>query len=507
MSVSYPPSPAATMSMTPSTLGYNASNILVGVTAAGSQHQEKAQMVLLICILAGACSLLTIVGNVVVIVSFFINKSLRNFSNYLILSLAISDLTIGAFSMNVYTTYNVKNEWILGEVMCKAWLAVDYTASNASVMNLLVICVDRYLAITKPVKYRKWCTPQRAAIAIAAVWILSFLMWCPAIVLWDLFSTDTKMPTNDCYIPFMKNNAWVTVATIVGAFYIPATAMCALYYQVISKLRKRRLGLRSLAIKDTLTMAVPLPVTTNNISRSDEKKSISSNSASVVDGQDKCDQHNKQVATRNSRDNPPAAATLANTTTSLLMATTVENDLKHSDTTETNSSPPHEVTMPLVTRRSASIAKANSFSSIIRKNSGSKCFYREPQRVVRERRVTVLLKFILTCFIVLWLPYSLIILVTSFWPSCEVPIYIWNLSYWLCYLNSTVNPFCYGFCNENFRQTFKVIITTKWWKKEVRKSLRLSRRTSSGPYRCSTMLHKKREDLPRAKMRERFKST
>ena len=53
------------------------------------------------------------------------------------------------FSMNVFTTYNVHQKWILGSAMCKAWLSVDYTASNASVMNLPVICVDRYLAITK----------------------------------------------------------------------------------------------------------------------------------------------------------------------------------------------------------------------------------------------------------------------------------------------------------------------------------------------------------------------
>ena len=58
--------------------------------------------------------------------SFWINKSLRNFSNYLILSLALSDLTIVAFSMNIFTTYNVYEKWILGSAMCKAWLSVDY---------------------------------------------------------------------------------------------------------------------------------------------------------------------------------------------------------------------------------------------------------------------------------------------------------------------------------------------------------------------------------------------
>jgi len=100
-------------------------------------------VVVVMCVAAGICSLLTVGGNSIVILSFIINKSLRNFSNYMILSLAVSDFTIGIFSMNVFITYNVKDSWTLGMAMCKAWLTVDYTASNASVMNLLVICLDR----------------------------------------------------------------------------------------------------------------------------------------------------------------------------------------------------------------------------------------------------------------------------------------------------------------------------------------------------------------------------
>ena len=101
---------------------------------------------------------------------------------------------------------------------------------------------------------------------------------------------------------------------------------------------------------------------------------------------------------------------------------------------------------------------------------------RENNRYNREHRVTVLLKCILLCFILLWLPYSLIVIVTAVCDRCISPV-VWNLSYWLCYLNSTVNPFCYGLCNENFRLTFKAILTTRWWTKERRKMLRTGRRT------------------------------
>lgn len=37
-------------------------------------------------------------------------------------------------------------------------------------------------------------------------------------------------------------------------------------------------------------------------------------------------------------------------------------------------------------------------------------------------------------------------------------LYTYISGYWLCYLNSTINPLCYALCNANFRKAFIRIV-------------------------------------------------
>lgn len=202
---------------------------------AGGSVSWRMAMITLITV---PLSAITIVGNILVIVSFRVNPLLRTVSNYFLLSLAVADLILGTISMNLYTTYILIGRWTLGNLACDVWLAVDYVASNASVMNLLAISFDRYLSVTRPLTYRVRRTTKRAALLIALAWGVSFILWAPAILFWQHIVGQRMVPEDQCSIQFLSQPV-ITFGTAIAAFYLPVSVMVALYWKVYRETERR----------------------------------------------------------------------------------------------------------------------------------------------------------------------------------------------------------------------------------------------------------------------------
>ena len=191
---------------------------------------------------AGIISLVTIFGNTIVILSFFLEQSIRQPTNYFIASLAVSDLLIGAVSMPFYTIYLLTGQyWPLNEFLCNVWLTVDYTACMCSIYTVFSITVDRYCSVKIPAKYRIWRTKRKVLVVIACIWAVSVLLFFSSIFLWQTWISDRKLELGKCYV-FYLEDALFNCSVQVGYFWITIMAMITLYiaiYRVALDLQRK----------------------------------------------------------------------------------------------------------------------------------------------------------------------------------------------------------------------------------------------------------------------------
>lgn len=202
--------------------------------------------IIIISVFVSILVVLTAGGNLLVMVSFKMDRKLQTVSNYFLLSLSVADFAIGLISMPLYTVYILMNRWPLGPIICDAWLSIDYTMSNASVANLLVISVDRYLSVTRPLTYRAKRTHRRAVLMITVAWVVSALLWTPWIIGWPYIEGTRTIPDQQCYIQFLETNKYITTVTAIAAFYLPVVILCVLYFKIYLATEKRQKGLAKL---------------------------------------------------------------------------------------------------------------------------------------------------------------------------------------------------------------------------------------------------------------------
>ena len=452
-------------------------------------------------------SLITIVGNVLVLLSFKVNSQLKTVNNYYLLSLAFADLIIGVLSMNLYTTYILMGYWSLGNLACDLWLAVDYVASNASVMNLLVISFDRYFSITRPLTYRAKRTPKRAAIMIGLAWLVSFVLWAPPILCWQYFIGERKVDPGECQIQFLTEPV-ITFGTAIAAFYIPVSVMTILYCRIYKETQKRTKDLaelQGLATQNVLEGTKPQKTIIHSCfhftrerrdqSQASWSSSNQSNATKTTTRSDDAWVKADQITSFNSYtsseeeehhvsiDTPQGSfkeqgsgqsnknGQVADYTEDRYFATPQKkNSKKHISykfkpgSKGKNGNPTIATPCPPEAEQPAKNASPSSSSTTskpmdpVLKNQITK---RKRNVLVKEKKAAQTLSAILLAFILTWTPYNIMVLISTFCVDC-IPTSLWHLGYWLCYVNSTINPMCYALCNKTFQKTFRMLLLCQW---------------------------------------------
>ncbi|XP_042232306.1 trissin receptor-like [Homarus americanus] len=116
--------------------------------------------------------------NLVVLVVMWVHPRMRSTTNFFLTNLAIADFCVTVFCVYQNLSQYLAQTWIFGDFLCKMYNFVNYLSYTASVMILVVNCVERYVAIMCPFRAKTLLSHRN----LVVVWVGSGVYCCPRLL-------------------------------------------------------------------------------------------------------------------------------------------------------------------------------------------------------------------------------------------------------------------------------------------------------------------------------------
>ncbi|XP_039605658.1 trace amine-associated receptor 13c-like [Polypterus senegalus] len=221
---------------------------------------------IILYIFAAASVMLTIFGNLVVIISISHFKQLHTPTNLLVLSLAVADFLVGLMVMPFTIIQSIETCWYFGDIFCYLHSAFYLVLISASISSLVFIAIDRYFAVCYPFLYTAKITIPVTWGFIGLSWFLSvFYTW--AILYFKGNSdgvTELKACIGDCV--FVFKSTWGVADTFM-TLLIPFVLMLVFYTNVFIVARRH-----ARVISSMTQQIASSEVKKKNVSKKSERK-------------------------------------------------------------------------------------------------------------------------------------------------------------------------------------------------------------------------------------------
>jgi hypothetical protein len=412
-------------------------------------------------------AILTVIGNIVVILAVFSNRRLQNPANFLIVNLAVSDFFQGALTMPIRVA-ELLNSGDHTLIRCDVVISLTILFHSASNFNLALIALDRFIAVAKPFAYTNVTKTSSYKIVIGVTWLFCLLLSGAPAVGWRI-ETPENAGAVCRYGTTLTEAYMIMYVCLVDA--LPMIIMVIAYTYIfrttrrqISKIRAHEIAVKHAAINQACdyrrasessvrcgTEAQPAVrlagAGVDCVERNEDNVAglaVPTNPA-VAEKKD-CTEENQETAGNTDNQTGVKSPTDPPDTSNGHVS------LDKPQTDHLNTINPELSTMPGETSTVNNNIEHVVKKTLTPKNSNSK---NVPYSTTRSRKATKTVLAIIGFFIVLCMPISVIDAIELWCTSCDqVPRVVITIALCMVHSNSSVNVFVYGGYNTDYRKAY-----------------------------------------------------
>ncbi|CAF1370217.1 unnamed protein product [Adineta ricciae] len=397
----------------------------------------------------------TAMGNIIVLLAFYCDKKLRT------INVPDKSDQRKCISYLMHKFRSLTQIWPFGRLFCKIWVTVDDVATMASVINIVAITVNRYWSIAYPIVYRRYMKQHFVSIVMGGIWCLSFLNFAPGIWLINFSSTETNVTRTDCSGDYNNSFIYMLIAQF-NYFIWPFIVLCVLNMLIMLNIWKRsRKMSRLINLHHFQKSKIENPMSSLHGTEKDgedEQRTLSETKVQlnplerrvtlIVERNENLIQISSSNQNLNALCQPQLPIVQHRSSNSSLTV----RSLRKSASTNRSSSRRYQSETVHDCDPDVSRANFDDRGSSFRYRPKYREYCQKRSRIIRDRKAARSLFILVIVFLIFLFPY--VICATASTAGLEISSIIYEISFWLLWMNSTCNPVLYPFIQTKYRKAY-----------------------------------------------------
>ncbi|XP_055077955.1 adenosine receptor A1-like isoform X2 [Periophthalmus magnuspinnatus] len=199
----------------------------------GIQPQESMDVVYIS--IETAIALVSVLGNILVVLVVYVNRALRNTTFFFIVSLAVADIAVGllVIPLAIVISLGLKTQFYT----CLFLSCLLLIITQSSILSLLAIAIDRYLRVKIPTN--SVVTQEKAWAAVGLCWVLSFLTGMVPMTGWNNRGALSHSSDIPCTFMGVMRMDYMVYFNFFGWVVVPLAIMIFLYVEIFRVIRRQ----------------------------------------------------------------------------------------------------------------------------------------------------------------------------------------------------------------------------------------------------------------------------